>query len=118
MDTMLQLFHYFGAACQKEFFGFPAWYKYIRLDNSCSVVDFRVPGDLVLVGLALVEILLRIAGLAAVFYVIFAGIQYALSQGNPEEAARAQSALINALIGLAVAVIAIAFVVFLGRRLG
>jgi len=57
-----------------------------------------------------------IAGLAAVIFVIYAGIKYITSQGSPNETARAQSTIIYALIGLAIAIIAVPTVSYLGNR--
>ena len=110
----------FAAACSKpSFFGIPAWYQYLKLDPAagCQVTSFNPPGDLILVALAVVDMLLHLAGLAAVVYVIYGGIQYTLSQGNPDATSKAQSAILNALIGLALAVVAIGFVSFLGKRI-
>jgi hypothetical protein len=61
--------------------------------------------------------LLRVAGLAAIFFIIYAGIQYVTSQGNPDAAAKAKDTIINALIGLAVAVVAVGIVSFIGSKL-
>jgi hypothetical protein len=116
--VVLQSMQLFGIACRHTFFGLPSWYEYLNLDPAnCTVVRFQVPGDLALVGLALVDILLHVAGLAAVVFVIYGGIQYTTSQGNPDAAAKAQNTIVNALIGLALSTVAIAFVSFLGRRL-
>jgi len=108
----------FAAACKSGFFGLPSWYKYLELDKQCQVTNFTVPGDLVLVALAVVDILLRVAGIAAIFFVVFGGVQYATSQGNPDATAKAQGTIVNALIGLALSVVAIAGVSFLGSKLG
>jgi len=107
----------FAVNCHHSFFGFPSWYEYLKLDGQCQVTNFTVPDSLVLVGLALVDMLLRVAGLAAIFFIIYAGIQYVTSQGNPDAAAKAKDTIINALIGLAVAVVAVGIVSFIGSKL-
>lgn len=105
------------------------WYQYLNLHQdpvtkTCSVNDFHLlPGgghmsDLPLVLLAVVDDLLRIAGLVAVVFVIVGGIQYTTSQGNPDATAKAQSTVLNALIGLVIALFAVAFVTYLGKALG
>jgi hypothetical protein len=71
-----------------------------------------------LVALALVDVLLRLAGLAAIFFIVYGGIQYTTSQGNPDATAKAQNTIVNALIGLALSVVAVAGVSFLANRLG
>lgn len=117
IQALLPYLH-FAAGCKSGFFGLPTWYKYLELDNKCQVTNFTVPGDLVLVVLALIDILLRVAGIAAIFVIVYAGIQYATSQGSPDATAKAQNTIINALIGLALSVVAIAGVSFLGNKLG
>lgn len=115
---MLSALTMVGAACKSNpFFGLPHWYEYLTLNSNCQVQNFSFPADLTLVALALIDILIHIAGLAAVIYVIYGGIQYATSQGNPDQANKARSAIIGALVGLAISITAIAFVSFLGNKL-
>lgn len=67
--------------------------------------------------MAILDMLLRIAGFAAVIGILISGITYILAQGNPEKAAGARKALYNALIGLAIAFTAALIVAFVGRNL-
>ena len=118
-----------GSCPKSTFFGLVPWYQYLRLDDKCNIASFQflpsadasgknIQSDIPLVLLAIVDDLLRIAGLLAVGFVIYGGIQYITSQGNPDGTAKAQSTVLNALIGLAVALIAVAGVSFVGRALG
>lgn len=125
---MLAAFHLFAAECgAKGFLGLKPWYVYINDSNHFKGCDLRnftlLPGgdhasDVPLVLLAIVDDLLRIAGMVAVAFVLVGAIKYVTSQGSPEDTASAQSTIINALIGLVIAVVAVAFVSFLGNRLG
>jgi hypothetical protein len=116
----------FAANCKSGFFGFPHWYEYLQIGDiktkdsviHCQVTTFSVPGDLILVTLAIIDILIHIAGLVAIVYVVIGGVQYVTSQGNPDATAKAQSTVVNALIGLALTITAIAFVSFIGNKLG
>jgi hypothetical protein len=112
---------FFGAACAKPFFFFiPPWWAYLETTDTplgCKI-NFDPPGDLWLVGLAVLDMLLRLAGFLAVISIIIAGVSHIFSGGNPEKAASARKRLYNSLIGLAIALIATAFVTFIGRRLG
>ncbi len=120
------LLTHFASGCKSSFFGFPHWYEYLDVKDikngsetiHCQVASFNVPGDLILVVLAIIDILIHIAGLVAVVYIVIGGIQYVTSQGNPDATAKAQSTVINALLGLALTVTAIAFVSFIGNKLG
>lgn len=108
-----------------SFFGLLPWYRYLQLDpKTCDVINFNLlPGggqqsDLLLIMLAVVDDLLRIAGLVAVGFIIYASISFITSQGNPEDTARARGTAINAIIGLVVAIVAVVFVSFIGNKLG
>lgn len=129
IPTLLQQF---AINCQNNptFLGLVPWYKYLDRQEVtpisgqpyCQIKDFVVlkageRSDIPLVLLAIVDDLLRLAGLVAVIFVIYGAVQYATSQGNPEQTSRAQSTVLNSLIGLAIAVTAVAFVSFIGNRL-
>lgn len=113
-----------GSSGYHTFFGLLPWYHYLDLNSQC---DFDASHNFVLLGahssvlliaLAIIDDLLRLAGLLAVFFVIFAGVKFILSNGSPDEAAKARSGGINALVGLAITMVAIAFVSFLGNQVG
>jgi hypothetical protein len=99
------------------FTAFPTWYKYLEFDANCEVESFDIPGDLWKIGLAIIEIVLRVAGLIAVGYTIFGGFKYVMSRGNPQEAAKARQTIIDAIIGIAISSLATVLVGFLGRTL-
>ena len=119
-----------GAACDKpKLMGiFVPWYEYLELGpdpvtGDCSVLNFKIlPGggetsSLPLIGLAVVDDLLRLAGVMSVIFIIVGGVQYATSQGEPDQANKARSTIIQALAGLIIAMFAVAFVSFLGKAL-
>jgi hypothetical protein len=115
------------------FFGLRPWFHYINDTDhftGCNLDNFQLlpepekdgkpgkPSDVPLVLLAVVDDLLRIAGIVALAFVIVGAFKYTTSQGNPEEVASAKSTIVNALLGVGIAVIAVAFVSFLGSRFG
>lgn len=110
-----------GAACTPSgsgFLGFPTWYAYLpgetdALTGKCipkidSFADFWA------IGLALVDILLRVGGLVAVVYVIYGGFLYMTSQGEPDKTSQAKNTIMNAVIGVIIVIIAIVAVNFIG----
>ena len=116
--------------CQNNsFFGLSPWWHYLN-DNSfkkgtCDLVNFRLlpkgadaPSDVPLVLLAVVDDLLRIVALVAIAFVIVGAFKLITSQGNPEDTAKARGTIINALLGMAVAIVAATFVNFIGNKLG
>lgn len=111
-----------AAACKTEvggFLGLPTWYKYLSptfSGDECQL-NFNVATDLPKVLLAIFEIILRIGGLVAVGMIIYGGIQYMLSQGEPDKAKGARSTILNAIIGLVLTMSAVAIVNLIGKNL-
>lgn len=120
-----------AASCNpdKTFFGLPVWYKYINTspgtDGTCNFSGLHLftnnhifnPGDIFLILLAILDDLLVIAGVVAVVFVIFGAVQFIVGQGEPERISKARGTIINALIGLVIAIVAAALVNFLGNSL-
>lgn len=118
---MLPDFMYqFAAACQtKGITIIPSWYKYIdgeQVQGRCEL-KFRFPDDIGAILLALIEILLRIGAIVAVAFVIYGGFLYITSQGEPDKALQARTTIINALVGLMIAILATGIVTFIGGQL-
>jgi hypothetical protein len=65
-----------------------------------------------------VRIALGIAGAVAVIVVTFGGLKYVLSNGNPQETAKAKNTIIDGLIGLAIIMTAFGIVSFVVTMLG
>lgn len=125
-----------SASCHKNsFLGLKPWYFYLPLSVDSSTgestkchVDLTLStGDqpnfdhikeLWLIAIVLFEDLLRVAALAAVGFVMYGGVRYITSQGEPENTKAALNTIINALIGLAIAVAGSTLVAFVARRLG
>jgi hypothetical protein len=114
--------------CDKsgDFFGLHPWYHYLPSTDfqGCDLSNFNFlpsstqASDVPLVALAVIDDLLRIAGIVAIAFVVVGSVRYITSQGNPEQTAQAQSTIINALIGTAIAIAAATFVGFVGSQLG
>lgn len=122
------LLNYFAASCSTpNFFKFPSWYTYLgsRMEvnsatNRCEMKDLtnsEFIQSIPLIALAFVDIALRIAALVAIAYVIWGGIQFVTAQGEADKVKRARQTIINALIGLVIALIATAVVTFVGSRI-
>lgn len=132
-----------GCDGSDSFLLFPTWYKYLDIGpeggDDCAVrgptttvtVNETQNGQSVAVqkeifdwgaaaprvGLAIVEILLRIGTLVAVGYVIYGGFRYITSQGEPDGARSARQTIVNALIGLVISLLATGIVAFIGNQL-
>lgn len=126
--------------CTKPFFGLEPWYNFLPDNdfhgknnqgvNPCSLKCFNLTdqakpndcgqtkSDLPLVLLAIIDDLLRIAGMVAVGFVLYGGFQYVSSQGSPDATSRAQGTILNALIGLVLAIVSILIVSYIGNAVG
>lgn len=114
-------------SCSHSFLGMETWYHYLpdsdfnsncTISNNFTILDAARGSDILLIAMAVLDDLIRLAALVAVGYVIWGGIQYVVSQGAPDATRKAQHTIINALIGVGVAVIAASAVSFIGNRLG
>lgn len=112
--------------CSKDFFGLKPWFAYLPKESfsaNCQVDNFRLLGDdsgdsmLPSVALAIVDDILRVTALVAVAYVIIGGIKYTTSQGEPENTKKARETIVNALIGLVIAIVAASIVSFIGSKI-
>ncbi len=110
----------------KTFFGLPVWYKYLNMEtvtnkdvSVCKVnIDFaQNPSDIWAILLGIIDILLRVGGIAAVIYVIYGGFLYMTSQGEPDRTKQAKETIIGAIIGLVIVMMAAQIVSFIGNRL-
>jgi len=115
----------FAAQCSdSSFLGFlEPWYAYLPRDAKCGIdsTKFVVLGpnsSIPLILLAIVDDLLRLAGLLAVVFVVYAGVRFIASQGSPDEVAKARTGILYALGGLATSILAVTFVTFLAAALG
>lgn len=124
-----------SCSAKPRFLGLVPWYEYLTLTDDfqggCKITQFqsgnvlgadegkvKTASPFLLIGLAILQDLVRIAALVAVGFVIFGGFKYIMSQGAPEDTKEAQKTIINALIGLTFAILAAGIVGFIGNKLG
>ena len=122
-----------AAGCSGSFLGLKTWYAYFP-DNwfgggnygKCDInsnfqfldtIGHTGHSGVLLIGLAILDDLIRIAALVAVGYVVYGGIQYVTSQGSPDQTKKAQQTIINALVGVVIAIFAATIVTFIGNKL-
>lgn len=110
----------------QSFLGIPTWYKYLNAtEDSSGRCSPQLTADsegneinsILPIGLAVLEAMIRLAGLVAVVMIFWAGFKYITSQGNPDAAAGARKTAINALIGLVIVVLSTAIISFIGNSL-
>lgn len=111
-----------GDKCNPDggnFLGFPKWYKYLsgveETGGTCGVAMSGL-NDVWLIVLAVIELLLRVAILVAIAFVLIGGFKFIISRANPDKTNTAKNTLIDALVGLVIAVAATAVVSFIAGR--
>lgn len=109
------------SACQESaggFLNFPTWYKYIIANPGppCELEQDLIV-NLPKILLAVFEILLRAGGLLAVAMILYGGIQYIISQGEPDKTKGARTTILNAIIGLVITMSAVAIVNLIGKNI-
>lgn len=114
----------------ERIFLLPPWYRYLvgtkfMVDENgvCAFTPANLDvrdwtSVITLVALAIIDILLRLAGIVAIAFVFYGGVKYVTSQGEPASTKQALQTIINALIGLAISLVAVALVAFIGSKLG
>ncbi|HVW23014.1 MAG TPA: hypothetical protein VHB51_00820 [Candidatus Saccharimonadales bacterium] len=118
-------FSNFAAACtngaHSGFLGFPTWYEYLKQttdpNSGLCTPQLGSLSDIWLIVAAVIEILLRLAAVIAVIFVIYGGFTYITSQAETEATAKAKNMIVNALVGLTIAVMAAAIVSFVAKSI-
>lgn len=128
----MQIFAAAGGQCDPadgayKFFRLTPWYQYLtgKYDELgvCipQIIVETSPGvernDIWLIVLAIIDSLLKVSALVAIGFVIYGGIQFTISQGEPDKTNEARNTIINALVGMVIALTAAMIVSFIGNRL-
>lgn len=101
-----------------DFLGLPKWYKYLGSEGTGMDCVPRIAGlgDIWLIVLAVIEMLLRLAALTAIVFMVYGGIRLITARGNPEKISSARTAIQDSIIGLVIAIAAIAIVSYIAGR--
>ena len=101
----------FGAPCKEvgRILTFPAWYKGLDCDAK-NVPQFTKLSDVWKIGLNVVEMLIIAAGYIAVGMIIWAGVKYIKSRGDPAKIVEAKTTITQAVVGLGIALASVAIV--------
>ncbi len=118
MEALLNITSLFAKNCKQGLFGFEPWTKYLELDpTTCSIKNGFEAGQVWLIAAAVLEMMLRAAGLASAVFVMWGGFKYLTSQGNSENTRAARRTIIYSLVGVAVTIIASTVVSFVLNEL-
>lgn len=99
-----------SAACG-QFLTFPTWYEGVIDCAGKQTVTDPQKVTLTIIG-NVVEIILQLVGYVSFFFIIYGGFLYMVATGDPSKLAGAKTTILNAVIGLIVAIFAVAAVNF------
>lgn len=99
-----------------NFLAFPTWYEYLCLNSNGHPTISNI-NDVWLIVAAIIDILLRVGAILAVIFIIYGGIRYITSQGNPEQTNHAKNTILSAVIGLIITIVASVVVGFIAGAL-
>jgi hypothetical protein len=118
LDSFLSAWRLLAAhsACDDSpFFGFPHWANGLEFDGECNIIDFSL-NDTWIVVANIAVILMRVAALLAILFVIYGGITYITSRGEPEKLKQAINIITYAVLGLVLTIFASTLVSFIAGR--
>lgn len=101
--------------CASSFLGFPAWYRGLT-SGDCSISapsgEDGLSKFIWHIALNVVEMALVAVGYISAFFILYGGFQFMTSQGKPDNAAKARSIILDAIIGLIISFAAVAVINF------
>ncbi len=106
----------FAACSGGTFFGFPSWYACLPKDADGHPKLTKLD-DVWLIAFPLLETGIKAAAYVALGFILWGGIRFIKSQGNPGEITAARDTIRDALIGLVICISSVAIVQFAASRL-
>lgn len=96
--------------CTDSFLGIPSWHR--DLTGPYPDCDLQIDNVMEIwqIVLNIADILIRLSIYFAIGFIIYGGVQFVLSQGSPDKVAAAKKTILNAVIGLVLAITATAIV--------
>lgn len=102
--------------CEQRLLGIPPWFRGMTVEQTSPVTGqpecvIQSPGDgednvqnfVLKLALNIVEIAVVIVGYIAFFFLLYGGFQFLTGGSNPSQIEKARMTMLNAIIGLAIA---------------
>lgn len=98
-----------------NFLNFPTWYRGLACDSSgkLSLKSSSIGMIIMTVGLNVIDMMLRLIAMITIVFLIWGGIQYMMSRGEPAKSAIAQKTITGAIVGLIIAIVSVSIVTFI-----
>lgn len=106
------------AECKDSTLGIPHWYRGL-VDGNCEILTEKISSEgglrsgAIKIVLNVAEILTRLAAISSVALIIYSGFIYITSIGMAQRVESAKTTLTNAIIGLAISILATVIVNFI-----
>lgn len=117
--------------CEPRFLGVPPWYRgmtEVRISPSTGLEEcfIKGPGNgpnnvqnyVLKLALNIVEMALVVVGYIALFFLLYGGFQFLTGGANPSQVEKARTTMLNAIIGLAIALLSVGVTNVIFRILG
>lgn len=104
-----------GSTCTlglSSFLGFRSWDACLTKDSK-GVPQVKSVEDVGKIAMTVVEFLIKVTGYIAVGFIVWGGIKYLKSQGDPGETTQARQIITNALMGLVLCMLGVAIIQFI-----
>lgn len=105
----------FAACAGSRILTFPTWYRGLTQDANCNI-QLNDLSQIWLIALNIIEIGMQVAGYIAIGFLIWGGIQYIKSQGEPSNLTQAKNTILNAVVGLGLVLASVGIVNFIASR--
>lgn len=106
-----------GAACESTILGIPPWYRGLTEGDDCNIVDPNTvggPSNFVWrIVLNVIQMGLVIVAYIALFFIIYGGFLFITGGSNPSQVEKGRKSVLNAVVGLVVAMGSIAVTNFI-----
>lgn len=110
-----------GPDCETALLGIPPWYRGLTTDD-CSIKGPASSDDLSSfiwrIVLNIIQIALVLIAYIAVFFILYGGFLFITGGSNPSQTEKARKSILNAVIGLALSLSAIAITNFIFGLIG
>lgn len=105
-----------GGSCSGQgvavFFGFQPWDACLTHDKNGAPIITSL-SDVWTIALVVVSTILKLTGYIAVGFIVWGGVKYLKSQGEPGEVSQARLIIYNALLGLIICILSVAIIQYI-----
>lgn len=106
-----------SAACDSSLLGIPPWYRGLTTGSDCSIVSPDTVGGISnfiwRIALNIIQMGLVIVAYIAVFFIIYGGFLFITGGSNPAQVEKGKKSVLNAVVGLVIALGSIAVTNFI-----